>query len=942
VKTEEDPVARAHLFRPITDREGNLLYNATVTVREVDYAIPVGQPLYAGPTGEDVLDNPLTAVNGVIDFWLETPQRMSILVQHPTVSDILVYLDAPPPPEEIVSSTVPLEIVNTPTVSGQVLLSTSTAGQAQWGNPPSGTGLTPVVVADSQSFSSGGDPAGWGFVQTNGGAHTYDPLSIPPGTNYQYSLRMTQSANNGTVTLTGPTFNLLESGRLSLWIKSSLFSGETFTVVVSDASSVHTTLTTIASTRDWGFYAFDLAAGTYTPIFTYTGQATFAAGDHSLWMTGYVAQYGGNIPPHSHNGTGTNSVALGTGAVASGTSSTAVGVNTTASGANASAYGYGATASGANSLAAGYNSVANGDYSMAVGSGASGTATDTAWVAIGYGANTSGIEAVAVGKNASAQEDYGVAVGSAAQVGPGANSAVAIGQNAQALGASSVAIGQGAVVGTTHNNSVALGSGAATTSANQIMLGNAGAITTVTGSLQNYGLASLGSPGSRIGFYGTAGNVIQTISGSDDGNVTVRTLVNALAAMGLVINNTVQQPLSSATPIGVIDYFYHQDPGDGSLGNGDFDFAPYTYAPLAFSDQSPYPSGPQWYVGADHNAYKGYAGGLGALKNMYNPRHSFYFTLTTTGTGNKICIALRHTGASGSSAAAGYLIFDQAANTLSLATKAAGDPSNTYTVAAGNSISLSTIGATPFDGAGHLHTISVSGTNVMYADSGFGTPVFFQAPALNLTGTYIGVDFAQTTSKFNNITFLPQHTFDGFKTTGALSNAASGEAWWPVQSGAGAGSTVSAAGNLQLTGASGGYALAYVLTGANSSGKNVATRWNGSITPTTGMGVVGRYVDANNYYFINNSQITRVLSGTQTTLATLSQTYVAGDKMSVTFNASGSIVVYRNGTQIGSATDTTSTLLASNRFGLGIRGAGTAGFQYFWCYDNVNGAVTYK
>lgn len=935
-------MARAHLFRPVTDREGNLLYNATVTVREVDYAIPVGQPLYAGPTGEDTLDNPFTAVNGVIDFWIETPQRMSVLVQHDQVSDILVYLDAPPPPEEIVSSTTPLEIVNAPTVSGQVLLSTSTAGQAQWGNPPSGTGLTPVVVASSQSFTSGGDPAGWGFVQTNGGGHTYDPLSIPSGTNYQYSLRMTQSANNGTVTLTGPAFNLLESGRLSVWIKSSLFAGETFTVKVSDISAVQTTLTTISETRDWGFYAFDLAAGTYTPIFTYTGQATFAAGDHSLWMTGYVAQYGGNIPPHNHNGTGTNSVALGTGATATGNSATAVGVNASAAGVNASAYGYGTSAGGANTLAAGYNAAAGADYSMAIGSGATGSATNQAWVSVGYGANATGTESVAMGKNASAQADYSVAVGSAAQAGSSGTSAVAVGQNAVANGANSVAIGQGAVVGATHNNSVALGAAAATTGANQIVLGNAAAIATITGSLQNYGIASLGSATSRIGFYGAAGNTIQTISGSDDGNVTVRSLVNALAAMGLVINNTVQQPLSSPNPVGAIDYFYHQDPGDGSLGNADFDFAPYVYFPLAFSDQSPYPSGPQWYVGADHNAYKGYAGGLGALKNFYSPRQSFYISTTFTGTGNKLCFAIRHTGASGSAAAAAYLILDQAANTISLAVKAPGNPSNTYTVASGNSVSLATVGAVPFNGTMHSHYVSVSGSNVMYVDSLLGAPIFFTDPAMNLSGTYIGLDFAQTTSKFNNIAFLPPQTFDGFKTTGALSNAASSEAWWPVQSGAGAGTTVNTAGNLQITGASGGYALAYVLTGANSSGKNVATRWSTSITPTTAMGVVGRYVDANNYYFCNNSQITKVVGGTQTVLATYSSNFAANDMMYVTFNTSGQIIVQKGNTVVATASDTTAALLASNRFGLGVRGVGTAGFQYFWCYDNFSTAVTYK
>lgn len=935
-------MARAHLFRPITDREGNLLYNAAVTVREVDYSIPIGQPLYAGPTGDTQVANPFTAVNGVIDFWLDTPQRMSILVEHETVDDILVYLDAPPPPEEIVSSSVPLEIVNEPSTSGQVLLSTATAGQAQWGNPPAGTGLTPVVVVSSQSFNSGTDPVDWSFVETNGGAHSYDPLSIPPGTNYNYSLKMTQSANNGTVTLTGPTFTLLESGRLSLWIKTALSATENVTVKVSNPSAVQTTLTTISQSQDWGFYSFDLAAGTWTPIIKYTGQATFAAGDHTAWLTGYVAQYGGNIPPHTHNGSGTNSVALGTSAAASGTQSTAVGATSTATATGATAFGYSADATGQYALAAGMNATAGTDYSMAVGYGASGSGSQTAWAAIGYNAVANGLEAVAFGKQASAGADTSVAVGSGAIAGPLATSGVAIGQGAQALAPSSTAIGQQAIVDTTHNNSVALGAFAATTSANQVMIGHPGSITTVTGSLQNYGVASLGSSDSRIGFYGVAGNVLQTVSGSDNGNATLRSLVQVLASYGLIVNQTVEQPFASPNPVGIIDYFYHQDPGDGSLGVADFDFQPYTYRPLAYSDQSPYPSGPQWYVGADHNAYKGYAGGLGILKNFYQPRQSFYFAATATGTGNKIMLAIRHTGATGSSAAAGYVILDQAADTVSLATKAAGDASNVYTVAAGNSTTLTSLGSLPFNNTSHAHIVAVSGANVMYVDSSNGTPTFFSSAALNLTGTYVGFDLAQTTTKLNNIVFMGPICFDGFKTTGALSNAASGEAWWPVQSGSGAGSTVSAAGNLQLTGAASGYALAYVLLPTTSGAKQVYTRWNGSITPTTGMGIVGRYVDANNYYFINNSQITRVLAGTQTTLATLSSSFAAGDKMQVTFNQSGLITVSKNGTVIGSTTDTTAALLASNRYGLGIRGAGTAGFQYFWAYDQINGGVLYK
>lgn len=939
-------MARAHLFRPVTDPQGNLLYNATVTVREVDFAVPIAQTMWSDPEKTDdsaVLPNPFTAANGVIDFWLDTPQRVSLLVQSDGNEDILVYLDAPPAPGEIVSSTSPMKIINAPTTSGQVLLSTGTAGQVQWGDPPSGTGLTPVVVVSSQSFSAGYDPVGWSFTQTNS-SHTYDPGTLPPNTNYTYSLHGTLTAASGSLTVTGPTFTLLESGTLALWVKTSLQAGESLAVKVTSPGPTTTTLGTINSTRDWGFYSYNLAAGTYTPSFVFTGAATFTGTAHDMWMTGYVSTYGGNVPPHTHAGAGTNSVALGPSAVASGTSSTAVGGSAQATNTNATAYGYNAHATGNSSLAMGLNATAGADYALAVGAGASGSGTATAWTAVGYNATASGQEAIAVGKNATASADYAAAVGSGATAS--GTSSTAIGQNASAQATNGVALGQGAVVGGTHNNSVALGSGAATTGSNQIVLGNAGALTIIPGSLQNYGLVSLGTAGSRVGFYGSTGNIQQAVNGSDDGNVTLRTLTTALANMGLIVNNSIQQPAQFANPVGVIDYFYHQDPADGSLGNADFDYRPYTYAPLAFSSNTPYPSGPQWYVGGDHNAYKGLATGLGALKNMYRTQHTSIVTtcVQTGSTGNKICIAFRHTGQTDSSAATGYIIIDQAAGTISMATKAAGALSNVYTVASGNTVNLSSTPYTFFDGNQHGHLVSVSGNTVMYADTSQANlaPTFFYDPALNTSGTYVGVDLNATTTQFNSLYFLPMHSWDNFRVTGGLTNAPTGEAWWPVQSGSGAGSTVSVAGNLQITGASGGYAIAYVLPVVNGSVKTVRTKWATGTTPTTAMGIIGRYVDPNNYYFINNSQITRVLSGTQTTLATLTQTFVAGDSMGVAFNSSGLITVTRNGTTIGNVTDTTSTLLASNRYGLGVRGTGTANFNYFWASDNYNAAVVYK
>lgn len=933
-------MARAHLLRPITDREGNLLYNATVTVREVDYAIPINQAIYSGPTGNDELSNPFTAANGVIDFWLDTPQRVAVLVEADGEADILAYLDAPPPPEQIVATDSPLEIVNAPSVSGQVLLSTSTAGQAQWGNPPSGTGLTPVVVVASQSFLSGADPSGWTFTGTNG-THSYDAATLPPGTNYTHSLVLSQTGNNGVVTVAGPTFTLLEAGRVSMWIKTDVAPTETFTVKIVDNASVQTTQATISQDQDWGFYAFDLAAGTWHSLLTYTGQAVFdGTTPHQVWTTGYVAQYGGNVPPHTHNGTGTNSTALGVAASASANGSTAVGASAVATGTNSTAFGYNAQAAGNTALAVGYNSSAPTDYSLAVGSTATGSVTGTAWAAVGQNANAGGQEAVAVGKSASVQSDYGVAIGSGAAVGPSAGSAVAIGQNASALGPNSLALGRGASVGATHNNSIALGANAATTSANQIMMGNDGALTTVLGGLQNYGIASLGAANSRIGFYGNAGNVQQVVGGSDDGNVTLRTLVQALASMGLINNQSLQQPSPFRSPVGVIDYFYHQDPGDGSLGVADFDYQPYAYFPTAFSSKNPYPSGPQWYVGTDHNAYKGFATGLGTFKNILTTKQSVVFSATFTGTGNKLCLTLRHTGATGNAAACGYFILDQTADTISFYVKDAGDDADVYTQV-GSSVSLTGVGSTPFNGSAHPHIIQASGTNVTWMDGPSGMPITWSAPTLNTTGTYIGIDFAQTTTQLNSVAFLPQETWDAFTTTGSLVNAPSGEAWWPILSGTGAAASVTATNNLQLTGATSGYALAYVLTQNTGTTKWANMRWAPGTTPTTGMGLVARYVDPNNYYFINNSQVTRVLSGTQTTLLTLSQTFAAGDRMQAGFNpTTGVIQVYRNYNLIGTTSDT--NFVSSTRFGLGIRGAGTANFGYLWVYDSYNASVVYK
>jgi len=190
---------------------------------------------------------------------------------------------------------------------------------------------------------------------------------------------------------------------------------------------------------------------------------------------------------------------------------------------------------------------------------------------------------------------------------------------------------------------------------------------------------------------------------------------------------------------------------------------------------------------------------------------------------------------------------------------------------------------------------------------------------------------------------MPPQTWATFPVTGAIVGGStalpSGEVWSLALSGSGAGATVTVANNLAITGASSGYAVMYTIFNPNSLGRTVQTKW-GSGTLTTTMGVVGRFQDTSNYYFVNPSQIVKVSGGSASTLATLSQTFVAGDTMQVSFAASGLITVFRNGTSIGTATDT--AFVTQNRYGLGVRGTGTANFAYFTTQDQFNQAVVYK
>lgn len=529
-------------MRPITGENGDLLYGARVLVREAGLSVKLSQPLYAGPTGSEQLQNPYTTSNGVIDFWLDEPQRVSVLVQSQLHSDILVYLDAAPPPEETARTDLPLLVTGEQT-PGYVLTAGDKRGEAVWATAPTSLGLTPQVTVVRESFSRATDPAGWSFTQAATTTRDYN-TSVPDGQGLAVSVHSVHTGNAGSLIVASPGFTLLESGYVSLWMRSGIISTEKIVFVAVALDGTRNVLQTLTTSRKWGFYRFPLAAGTYQSFkVEFTGAAVFSGSTgHEMWMTDVRISYGGLVPEHTHAGEGTGSVRLGTSSVATGAGAIAVGTEAVASGTNSAAFGYQSTANGVDALAVGSQASAPSANSVAVGSHTSGSPTNTGWTAIGRDAYVDSANGAAIGKGAKTYGSSGTAIGASSYVGPEGVNAVAVGSGAQALSSGSLAIGNNAIVAAAHTNSVAIGNGAATSAPDQIMLGDPTQpqrTVVVANTLRTLSAVTLGSSASStLGFFGSTGGAKPVVSGADGGVLALRSLITGLASLGLITNNT--------------------------------------------------------------------------------------------------------------------------------------------------------------------------------------------------------------------------------------------------------------------------------------------------------------------------------------------------------------------------------------------------------------------
>jgi hypothetical protein len=532
-------VARAHIYRPIIGANGGLLYGATVTVEESGLSVPLGQPMYSSATGSTILPNPFVASQGVIDFWVEIPQRVSILAQAAQHADIRIYVDALPSPDTVVLTDQPLEITGQ-ALAGYLLQATGAAGQAAWAPAPSSTGISPLVTIINQGFTNAADPSGWTFLQAATTTRNYQPV-VPPNQGWVNSMHAVHTGNAGDLVTTLPGFTLLQPGSFGFWLKPNLAAGESVVISVTLNGGTKQILETISNNRDWGYYSYPLAAGTYlNASIEFVGAATFVAGaGHEMFLTGVSIVYGGQVSAHNHAGSGANSVALGANSTATASGSTALGANAAATGANALAAGFNSAAAGNSAVAIGQATSAAADHTVAVGDSATGNLANVYWLAVGAQAYADGAYASAVGFQAKAYGPSSTALGNGAYTASAASGSLAAGYNARANAANSLALGSGATVN--QQNSAAIGANALTSALYQMMLGSAaqGSQVVIPGTLRAVGAVNLGTDsGSRVGFYGSEGTTQPVVTGSTSANAALQALLGALNALGLISNQT--------------------------------------------------------------------------------------------------------------------------------------------------------------------------------------------------------------------------------------------------------------------------------------------------------------------------------------------------------------------------------------------------------------------
>ncbi|MET7363290.1 hypothetical protein ABZS76_33300 [Streptomyces sp. NPDC005562] len=198
---------RSHLYMPLVDSSGETYSYAEVILLDSDTGKPIDEPVYLDPNGGAPQPWPVLIDPAVINFWTDTPLRVTVQAALPGGATFTrAGVDIAPPPSGTVRTREPLRIGSAAGLDGSAMLAVSPDGTAAWqvldvlrfhrheGDSPNSTVLAPNSPSDIYAAQT--------WLGRNIGG-TQGPNSTAAGADAQVSGPHATALGRGTATAEG-------------------------------------------------------------------------------------------------------------------------------------------------------------------------------------------------------------------------------------------------------------------------------------------------------------------------------------------------------------------------------------------------------------------------------------------------------------------------------------------------------------------------------------------------------------------------------------------------------------------------------------------------------------------------------------------------------------------------------------------------------------------
>lgn len=403
---------RAHLYRPLQNGAGNLQTGATVRVIDPATGVNTTLPVYVHATGTDTYALPISVPDGILDFYLDLPQRVNLGVTTPTLAEVIfndvdvilpVDLSTPGFRTSVGNYSVVGGDLDTPAFAygndSLAIGSGSIAGDAAYA---SDNDRNVQTVADGPYAKALGNQAQ--AIGNNAVAHGFQALAIGKGALAgDTALDAVATANNQVMAI-GNSADAEGAQAMAMGNTASAYGTQGLAIGNSSSATSHggVAIGNSATAGEGYQKSFADTVGQSVAIGTNTeahGTADTAVGADA------ISQVGGSdntlLGAYAIAKTPTNTFVVGGTALGSNSGvqadySVAVGYQSFASGANSVTMGNAATTDSANAVAIGDSATINAVQAVAVGSGT--VVGNISGIAIGHQAEVHADRAMAFGE----------------------------------------------------------------------------------------------------------------------------------------------------------------------------------------------------------------------------------------------------------------------------------------------------------------------------------------------------------------------------------------------------------------------------------------------------------------------------------------------------------------------------------------------------------------